>query len=128
MRCYALRNDIEGYDTDSFLEWKGALRYEKYHGKVCFICHVPQCDDKLHDTFTPDASNCRSPDVIAPLAFGIFCKPELKHAAQEKFRVQWPTLASYARWLCGTPVPNHKTNTTAIFLWYTSHYHLQPTP
>jgi hypothetical protein len=128
LRCNTLQSDIEGYSTGTFLDWKGSVRYNsKLHSKICFFCHIPQCDDKLHDTFKHNASSCCYPDVVSPVAFAIFCKPDLKLEAQNRFEMEWPTLGSYAKWLCGPPIKGHKTNMTAIFLWYSNVYLPQST-
>jgi hypothetical protein len=115
MRCPSL-------DKDAYLTWKHSLKYfDKLHSKVCFHCHIPQCDDMLHPTFAIGASSCDNQDVLAPIGFGIFQHSGLKHRAESRFKVRWTGLDSFAAWLNAAPVSEEeKTNLASLFLWYSS--------
>jgi hypothetical protein len=85
---------------------------------ICFLCHVPQIDPRLHEINKKGVKSCRHPDVIGPTAFGIFLREDLKEKAEEHFGVTWSSFKGFAEWLSARPVQGHKSNITAIFLWY----------
>lgn len=108
-------------DRDTYRHWKGQLRYnELLHGKVCYFCHVPQCHDLLHETFMSSAGSCKHPDVVGGVAYGLFHHTTLHSDAEEHFSQHWATEDQFVQWLNKAPVTGHKTNMTALFLWYSS--------
>ncbi len=113
VRCPTLGPRIPDYK-----QWKGNLKIGgKGSASSCYFCHVPQCNDQLHPAFSRP-ENCQYPDIVAPLAFGIFHNEDLRAQAEEHFQTRWPTLYSFTKWLGGPVVPLAKTNISALFLWY----------
>lgn len=118
-RCRTLHNDVENISFGSYQDWKQKIYYGPNHpSAVCFHCHIPQCDDLLHEEFTPGAKNCTNPDVVGPVAFAVYCLPNLKSGAEEALGTKWKSIDGYLKWLNASPVTGHKTNMTAVFLWY----------
>ena len=108
-------------DRDTYRRWKTSLRYnEQLHGNVCYFCHVPQCHDLLHDTFQSSAMSCQHPDIVLGVAYGVFHHQTLHSKAEEHFSQQWSSEDQFVQWLNKAPVTGHKTNVTALFLWYSS--------
>ena len=113
VRCPTLGPRIPDYK-----QWKGSLKIGgKGSATSCYFCHVPQCNDQLHPAFSRPES-CQYPDIVAPIAFGIFFRQDLRAQAEGHFQTQWPTLHSFSKWLGGPVVPLAKTNISALFLWY----------
>lgn len=115
---------LAGGAIGQYISWRNALKYnEKYHGPICFRCHVPQCHDQLHRTFVRgSAQGCDYPDVIAPVAYAIYHLEYLRSAAQTHFTQKWPSLAEYTTWINSKPEPNEQSNLTALLLWYHNSY------
>ena len=108
-------------NADTYRSWKTCLRYnEQQHGNICYFCHVPQCHDLLHDTFQSAAGSCQHPDVVAGVAYGVFHHQELRCKAEESFCQQWSCEDQFVQWLNKAPVAGHRTNITALFLWYSN--------
>lgn len=106
---------------DTYRTWKRQLQYkEKLHGQICFFCHVPQCHELLHDIFQSSAGSCQHPDVVGGVAYAVFHNTVLCSKAQEFFSKTWLTADQFAQWLNEAPTIGHKTNMTALFLWYSS--------
>lgn len=119
VRCPTLQHATDNVNIESYKAWKSLLLYsDKLHCAVCYFCHIPQLDDALHDTFEKEANACHYPDVVAPVGYGIYVNPKGRSNAEAYFKISWPTLDSFVRWLNSAPVAGHKTNLTALFLWY----------
>ncbi|CAA7268913.1 unnamed protein product [Cyclocybe aegerita] len=87
------------------------------HRGVCFTCHVPQCNDRLHKPFrSVEGSECEWPDILCPTAYGIFRSSNLRVDAEIYFDVEWETRRDFTAWLSGKPVPGQETNMSALFL------------
>lgn len=120
IHCPVFHNELQVVTSRKFIDWQKSLSYqEKLHSKVCWKCHVPQCDDLLHSTFQK-GEDCLHKDIIAPIGFGIFYKPTLKKEAQQHFNTHWMSIEVFAKWLNGPPVAGERTNLSGLFLWYTS--------
>ena len=39
-----------------------------------------------------DKNQCDYPDIIAPIAFGVYEEPDLKTQAEQYFKVRWETI------------------------------------
>ncbi len=102
----------------SFVSFRNRIRYNKTkHGGVCYLCHVPQCNDKLHRMFK-DKNNCDYPDIIAPISFCIFEQKDLKNQGEKYFKVKWNVMQDYLDWINGPVIEGAQTNLSEIFLWY----------
>ena len=107
----------------SYINWRNKIKYGKHHHKMCYRCHVPQCDDKLHGTFVKGSSQgCLYPDIIAPVAYAIFRENTLLTAACAYFKQTWSNSEDLMNWLNGKPIEGEKSNLTALFLWYYTSY------
>jgi superfamily II DNA helicase RecQ len=102
--------------TTAYIRWRDDLHYNQdwFHGSICFKCHVPQMQDRLHGTY--GAVPCEFPDVIAPTAFAIFSRHAQEAAAQ--FGVPLSTLPQFTSWLNSKPPQGSQSNMTDLFLWY----------
>ena len=40
---------------------------------------------------------------------------------EKHFVTEWRTQEMFVKWLNGNPVEGHKTNLSALFLWYSNH-------
>lgn len=112
LHCPSMRKHSTTYQT-----WKKRIVYGKNHCTTCFFCHVPQCHDSLHATFSR-GTDCEFPDVIAPIAFGIFTIEHYRTMAQQHFGVEWSSSITFSHWLNGPTIEGEKTNISALFLWY----------
>jgi len=108
--------------VNRYISWRDQIRYNPdYHSSICYICHVPQKNERLHRPFASKPGDaCDFPDVVAMTAYGIYHHYPLG-LASEHFGVTWNNLESYTDWLKGRPVPGHESNITAILLWYHQH-------
>ena len=105
-----------------FLSWRQDIQYsKKFHIKICFFCHVPQCHDKLHKTFAKDGSACQYPDILAPVAYAIYNIPHLHSAATSHSKQQWRTVDEFVTWINQQPAIGQRSNLTALILWYHTH-------
>jgi hypothetical protein len=116
-----LDNPLLVISKKTYLDWQQTLRYtDKLHGSICFFCHIPQCDDTLHPTFEEQAGSCEYQDILSGTALAIYNHEQWKCRAQKNFVCHWLTFAHFTAWLNGKPVAGHKTNMSALFLWYSS--------
>lgn len=126
MACPTLKHDVPGIDVDTYLAWKGMVKYKpKKNGSVCYFCHIPQVTDALHATIQRNAGACKHQDVLAPIGYAIFHKRELRAMAEERFKVEWSAgvvpINDYAVWCCGrSEEEDSPTNLSALFLWHCS--------
>jgi len=73
--------------------------------------------------FTPQFGRrdaCQYPDLIAPLVFGIFTDIELRREMEAFFEKTFESTDSFVTWLNSRPVSGHKSNLSAVFLWYST--------
>lgn len=105
-----------------YLSFRQGIYYAPPLRKICFKCHVPQLNDKLHPTFLSkaDKKNCIFPDLLAPLAYAVFITPALADAAAAYFATQWHDIAQFLTWLLSPPVTPHASNIVALYMWWTS--------
>jgi hypothetical protein len=102
----------------TYLAWADALKYGKGNTAICFYCHVPQCNDNLHPTFSSLPDACEYPDAITGIGYGIYNIGPWRGHAEHHFKMKWPTECHFLAWLNGKPIPGHKSNLSALFLWY----------
>jgi hypothetical protein len=115
--CPTLRS--KEYGGRSFLSWCGLLEYSRdFHEKICYHCHIPQTNDRLHPTFQKGTRACEYRDAVTGVVFAIVRDESLRSDAQSNFNAVWNTEKDLMDWLAGPPAKGHKTNLTALFLWY----------
>jgi hypothetical protein len=109
----------------TYREIKAKIIYkDQWHGSVCFKCHLPQCHDKLHPTFSKSLS-CDYEDVLLPIGLAIYLKSPLCKLACEEFLQNWKSLDDFLCWLCSKPIHDKKTNLVALFCWFAiTHYNV----
>ena len=96
---------------------------KKLHSKICYICHVPQCHDKLHDTFVKGSNKaCNYPDIIAPVVYAVCHQNKLLSDAGVHFKQKWSDMAQFITWLNSKPIQGEKSNLTGLFSWYYATY------
>lgn len=105
-------------NINSYLSWRKTIQYSNFHGKICYRCHVPQCDGKLHPTFTKGGYTCQFPDILAPMAYGIYNLDHLNSKAALHFKKQWNSLEEFVSWINDRPAVGEQSNITALALWY----------
>lgn len=115
-QCHTMQNGPGG---SQFRKFRQALRYNP-KSRICYFCHVPQGDgDRLHPQFG-NRDSCQYPDLIAPLVFGIFIDLELRREMEVFFDKTFESTDSFVTWLNDLPVDGHRSNLTAVFLWYST--------
>lgn len=99
-----------------YINFKNLINYNgRIHQKICYICHVPNFGDRLHQPFDNRPSGCHYLDIILPTLYCgfIYKKPEL----EKEFGTTWGRIEQYAHWLCGQLVkPKEKSNLVSAFL------------
>jgi hypothetical protein len=114
-----VENEDINTSSQTYREWLSLLKYEfKKHGKICYFCHIPQCNDALHDTFMPSAGSCEHKNIVPGVAYGIFHHNKWRNRAERQFSQRWLSEVQFSIWLNSTPIKGHKTNMTALFLWF----------
>jgi hypothetical protein len=109
---------LPGSGCYQYISWRDRIKYtEKFHERICFRCHVPQCHDQLHRTFVTGSGSCDYPDVVAPVAYGIYHIDHLKSAAEAHFKQTWVLLLEFSTWINLKPTKD-KSNLAALLLWY----------
>ena len=109
--------------SGSYVNWRRTIKYHGHHKKICYLCHVPQCHDKLHGLFIKGShQGCLYPDVIAPAVYAICRKPDVCNSAQIHFNQEWNTMEELMAWLNGKPEQGHQSNSSALFLWHYNNY------
>jgi superfamily II DNA helicase RecQ len=102
--------------VDDFMAWRKQIQYNsRWHEKICYLCHVPQCHDLLHRTFG-GVGSCEYPDVIAGFVYATFLNTTIRKETELYWKVEWNSTSDFIKWLNGKPVAGHKSNLTAIFL------------
>jgi hypothetical protein len=100
-----------------YREFRQAIRYGANHGSICWLCHVPQCNDRLHVTFTRGSSAaCEHPDVIVPVVHALLQSTERRERAIKGLGQAWMDDMQLMEWINGKPLVNHESNLTALFL------------
>jgi len=119
---------LESHGLAAYFIWRPHIRYEsRRHGQICYFCHIPitryMC---LHPSFSSDPKECRYRDLIASTVFGILTNVEKQSMVQHAFpHANLTSPMAAVQWLNAAPIAGHRTNLTAIFLWYMDqHVHL----
>ena len=116
-QCHMLRY---GPGVSQYKKFRGGLAYRSDRGLtgICFFCHVPNGNqDSLHPAFG-NRNDCDYPDLIAPLVFGLFMDRDIRKEMETYFKNSFDSMDEFVQWLNSYPVPGHKSNLTAVFLWY----------
>ncbi|KAI6103187.1 hypothetical protein EDD17DRAFT_1844661 [Pisolithus thermaeus] len=105
--------NLAGDGWSNYVQWRRELRYQNYHKRICYVCHVPQINDVVHPQFTRAGK-----DVVAPAAYGAYLDAELCWLASMHFEQSWQDEVAFARWLMGHPRPGYHSNLINLFMWY----------
>lgn len=100
-----------------FVSWVKTIRYT-FNSGVCYKCHVPFFNDKLHPAVDMNNQcNGTYKDIIPPIAYWAYFTLHIRSRLSQHFHQQWPTEQAYVQWLSAThpeyPVPNM----VMVFLW-----------
>jgi superfamily II DNA helicase RecQ len=114
----------DGKGEECFVLWRDKIKYHGFHDTICYRCHVPQTDNRLHRTFEKGGGGCDHPDIVAPVAYAIFLDNHMREAAERYFDQKWTGLDRFSKWMNGKPPQDHKSNLTALLWWYYFVYHL----
>jgi superfamily II DNA helicase RecQ len=117
----------DGKGEEKYVLWRDKIKYQGFHSSICYRCHVPQIDDRLHSTFMKGGAACHHPDVIAPVAYAIFRNHGMRKAAEGYFSQRWTDLNQFMKWINSKPVQGHESNLTALTWWYYFAYQLNNT-
>ncbi|KAI6139187.1 hypothetical protein BKA82DRAFT_4365200 [Pisolithus tinctorius] len=116
---------LDGDGWSEYVEWRRGLQYDmRHHRKICYMCHVPQVNDKVHPQFKKAEKgnkDCKFADVVAPAAYGIYQNEELRREAEKKFGESWGEGGVYVKWLMGRPRQGHHSNLIDLMMWYHEH-------
>jgi hypothetical protein len=105
--------------TDALRLLKNQLHYDsKIHAPICYHCHIPICHNMLHPPYGGQ-QDCTHPDVVMYVAWAVFHGKGSQPKLESRFGRTFPTIEAYIAWLNGPPIAGHKSNLTAVFLWYT---------
>jgi hypothetical protein len=79
----------------------------------------------LHPSYSRDPTECRHRDLIATVVFGILTNDEKQSVAQISFpEADLSSPMAAIEWLNSDPIAGHRTNLTALFLWYAEEFHI----
>jgi superfamily II DNA or RNA helicase len=107
-----------GRGEEKYVIWRNKIKYKGLRDSICYRCHVPQIDDRLHGTFVKGGGACNHPDVIAPVAYAIFQTHRMRLAAEGYFSQRWTDLNQFMKWINGKPMEGHPTTLTSLIWWY----------
>lgn len=101
--------------------FKSKLHYSSdiHKSVICFKCHIPTCHDLLHMPLYYK-QDCPNPHTVTGVCWVVFFGTSSRPLMESHFNHSFPTLDAYIAWLNGPVIPGHKSNLTAVFLWYTS--------
>jgi hypothetical protein len=102
-----------------FITFARSIKYDKWHKHpICFRCHTPQVNDRLHATFDPKGTTCKFPDTIVAVAVQVLFNKNTKTEACDYFACHWPDVKAYLAWLNGPPSEGHYSRISELFLWF----------
>jgi len=111
------------YDNDAgkgmhlYRKFRGKLHYDQaIHDPICYHCHIPICHNLLHD---PIGSTCHHLDTVDCIAWAVYQGARTRPMLEKNFAMTFDSVDSYIAWLNGSPIRGHKSNLSAVFLWYT---------
>jgi hypothetical protein len=116
------REEREGFKD---LKWK--MKYVKSGGKeagqACYKCHINSLGhDALHARMEKGKENCKSKNLVVPVAYAVYMSAELKSAAMVELlgfgeRRAWEGIGSYREWLV-LKDKEYGTKAMAVLGWY----------
>jgi hypothetical protein len=102
-----------------FITFKRSIKYGKHHKhSICFYCHIPQINDRLHQTFELKGNSCEFPDTIAAVAMHVLYDKHVRKEACAYFACKWSDDKDYVVWLNGPPSEGHYSRISEVFLWF----------
>ena len=115
-KCESLRPIMS---PTEFITFARSIKYGKHHKHpVCFRCHTPQVNDRLHATFDPKGTTCPYPDTLVAVAVQVLFNQDTKREACDYFTCNWPDVKEYLAWLNGPPSDGHYSRLSELFLWF----------
>jgi hypothetical protein len=104
----------------SYMSVKKQIHYDdKMHDPICFYCNIPICHNLLHPPYGTKQS-CIYPSVVLCVAWAVFNGKGSHTQLETRFNQRFPSMNTYVAWLNSQPIPGHKSNLTAVFLWFTA--------
>lgn len=102
-----------------FITFARSIQYGKHHKHpVCFRCHIPQVNDRLHATFDSKGVTCQYLDALVAVAVQVLYQNDTKKEACHYFACNWPEVKDYLAWLNGPPSEGHYSRLSELFLWF----------
>ncbi|KAI1784795.1 P-loop containing nucleoside triphosphate hydrolase protein [Ganoderma leucocontextum] len=86
---------IDEYNNKDYIDWRKQIRYVS-GSRVCYQCHLPFFNDKVHGAKTSSRSGsknseCRAEhnDMVAPLAWAVFMSLNTREELMVAFGKRW---------------------------------------
>lgn len=104
--------------------WRSTIKFlHRVHGSTCWVCHFPvSVPGSSHPPVSSSPATCPYQDRIPPLLWTLFFHPEKRSALEAFFAIQLPTPQAFSIWLSAQPIPGHRNNSMAVFLWFIENY------
>jgi hypothetical protein len=124
MYCPTLQKYNNNTGTAMFKAFKEKIKYGMQHRKICYMCHIPQGpNDLLHPKFQGKNGKCSRPDLLLPLAFGLFhFKQITSNSAHKMVQTRFSTEFELISYLNDDPEQNQPSNLVFIFLMFAKEY------
>lgn len=89
---------------DEYDAMRLVLDYDRNKKSPCYKCHIHSFGgDALHRPMVRDENSCDWPNLVMPLAFAMYKRPQMLRKAQRAFNLRpdcWKTIEKYGKWLC----------------------------
>ena len=114
---------LHQYTTPTgYLDFTKAIHYgDKQKTFICYRCHIPLLNNKLHPPVQFPRVSCTFMDVLPAVALLTYFQEHLKKEASEFFGCNWTTEQEFLNWLNGEAPVGHYSSITMLFLWYMEH-------
>lgn len=100
------------------------VNYTEEKKNPCYRCHIAALGtNALHADFVKGQVVCTHPNLLLPLAFGIYSDPRTRQRAEEWFKPKggWATLKQFIIWFA-TLHDDWKSNGMALLKWFSEWY------
>jgi len=106
-------------DRSAYTTWRDGLGYkENTMEQMCYVCHVPQMNDRMHGTFTGRPKDCQYKDILVPVAYSVYHRGGQKALMEEHYDTKWPTLEIFREWMNKAPSGGDLSHLSGFFLTY----------
>lgn len=114
--CTSLRQIMS---PTEFISFSRSIKYGKHHKhSICYRCHIPQINDRLHETFESKGGTCTFTDMLPGVAMRVLFDTPTGKEGCDYFACEWPDAKAYVDWLNGPPSVGHYSRLSELFLWF----------